>query len=687
MGFFKNIASPLIARGIPVIPLRSKSKDPFLDHWQDLASIDPIQIDKWDKEYPNANCASVAQSKIGGFWFWEIDSPEAIQRMGAETGKELPATFTARSSPGRGHVYWLQNEASIKQLGNIAQGFVKGGDWSARVDRAYVVSPGSLHPTSGGVYEIRSNAEIIEAPLWFIEWLNSQKIEKKTAIGDDGGPIAEGGRNTRLTSIGGKLREAGLDYEAILEALLKINLVRCQPPLPEAEIIIIAGSVSRYAPGKDDTVLIGGKIAGSATPSISSLMTGITEAAEAEEIIDIVPVSYPKFPYWVMNGTSIYEGLVKPFCDINTRYPEFMFMAAMTIMLNYLGTKIRIAEKNLMPTIFLAIIGRRGITFKSSSVNDAIIYFEQMGFVGQGDFNTRNAEGRALIFDAGSPEGFGKEMARLMCKNGILFYDELRKLVNKASIDSSSLTSVLLSMYEAGKFQNIVKSAKDSFSLLPGTYCASLIVCSTDRNFLQDWSKLSGDSSGLDDRFYFLMQPEVLKPLVPYTHVYTQEATARTKELIEKAIAKNVYEISNKVPLGRFSQENEDNNRAEIRAEKFALGFAVDLGLDEIDEDCIERGLALSRYEQAAKKYLLMYDADTREGSIQQEIMHHLQQYKGDISLRDLERLMHSSRFGTTLWMQALRGLVQYGLCRLEGKGTRGSPQRLIVIRFPDQDD
>jgi hypothetical protein len=679
---YKDLATPLAARGIPTVPLRAKSKQAFISGWETLATTDAAQIETWDKQYPDSNCGSVAKAESGGVWFFEFDAPEVAQRVFADTQQKLPDTFKVRSSPGRGHIYFRQTPASIA-MGNIAQGFVKGGDWSARVDRQYVVSPGSLHPRTGLPYEIRSLADIVEAPQWFIEWCISQKLNKKEAIAartQDEGVIPEHFRNETLTSIGGGLREKGLEYPEILAVLLRINIDRCSPPLPESDIETIAGSVSRYKKGKDTTVIL---------PSTTKAATAsvLEPGDEPEEAIQIFKPPYPVFPEWVMYGTSIYEGLVKPFCDVNSRYPEFMFMPAVTVLLNYIGTKVHIEGKELNPSIFMVSIGRAGRVIKSSCVQDAIKFFEFMGCVGHGELNVNNANGRAMVFTPASPEGLGKEMNRLNCRNGILFYDELSTLTNKAGIDGSTLSSNLLTLYESGKFQNIVKSAKDSYSLVPGSYCASLIACSTDKNFAMNWSRLAGNSTGLNDRFFFLFQPEQLKDITDYVHVPTQENAARTRQLIDKAIQRSVYRIWDKSPLKQFLKENEDSNRAEIRAEKFALYFAVDLDKEEIDEECLERALALVDYELKVKRYLKVYEAATKEGSIQMEVLYQLRIAGGILPLRELTRLLHPERYGTKLWNDVYMGLIKAGWCVEEGKGTKGDPKRLRALRLPEEDD
>ena len=691
MGFYKDLAAPLAMRGIPTVPLRPKTKQAFIDGWQTLATTDISQIILWDAQYPDANCGSVAKAELGAVWFFEYDSGVVGARVGADTHQKLPDTFRVMSSPGRGHIYFRQSPASLA-MGNIAQGFVKGGDWSARVSNEYVVSPGSIHPRTNLPYEVTSEAPIIEAPQWFIDWCISQKVEKtnKNVSADPNGPkIPRGQHDDQLLSISGKLRHIGMEEEGIYEALVEIVEKRCENYGDDYLDMCRkhARNICKHDVGQDTSVRVNGRLAGSAPSTPPVAQSTITD--EFEDAVPIPTLPYPVFPYWVMNGTSIYEGLVKPFCDVNSRYPEFMFMPAVALFLNYIGTKVYVEGKNVIPSIFMVSVGRAGQVIKSSCVQDAITYFEHIGMVGHGDATVNNANSRALVFSAGSPEGLGKEMNRLNCKNGVLFYDELTILANKASIDSSTLTANLLLLYESGKFQGLTKSTKDNYSLLPGTYCASLIACCTDKNFALTWSKLAGKSTGLNDRFFFLYQPETLHDMSEYIAVSTVESSAKTRQLVEKAMAQKSFKIvaSDKILLNRFRKDNENQNRAAIRAEKFALYFAIDQGKDEIDGDCIEKGLALVEYELAVKKYLQIYEAATKEGALQMEVMYQLRKANGSLSMRDVYRLIHPERYGTSMWAQVYTGLIRHGWCEERGTGKKGDPKRLVVLRLPEEDD
>jgi len=60
--------------------------------------------------------------------------------------------------------------------------------------------------------------------------------------------LPEGARDNTLTSMAGSMRRRGMTPEAIYAALTQENNLRCQPPLPDADVRRISESVSRYAP-------------------------------------------------------------------------------------------------------------------------------------------------------------------------------------------------------------------------------------------------------------------------------------------------------------------------------------------------------------------------------------------------------------------------------------------------------
>ena len=204
---FKDRAQIGIDRGIPVLPVAARQKFPPLGGpgWLDRLLTTQDQINTQSAETPAANCAFVAQAKIGGVWMLETDSNRLAKQYLQETGKKFTDTFTVRSING-GHRYYLHNDASIS-MGNIAQEEANG--FSVRANNLYCLSPLSVHP-SGGIYAISSDRPIVEAEPEMIAWIVSQKKAKKSiTVGSPLAPaekIPHGGINAYMLKVGGVLR-------------------------------------------------------------------------------------------------------------------------------------------------------------------------------------------------------------------------------------------------------------------------------------------------------------------------------------------------------------------------------------------------------------------------------------------------------------------------------------------------
>jgi Bifunctional DNA primase/polymerase, N-terminal len=672
---FERIASVLIERNVPVIPLRPCSKIAFLDQWEKLASTDPKKIAEWGKEYPDANVASVSKASLGGVWFFEVDAPDFHKLVQQETGHTLPATFVVRSQAQRGHFYFKHSPASLA-MGN-AQGYDDDGKeaWSARAENRYVVGPGSIHPGTRMPYTILKSDPIVEAPDWLVEWCvkNNAKETRRVNASPDGPPIPHGSHDNELFRIACMLRNAGMDYEQIRDNLVTVCEKRCENHGTDHVEMCEnkAKSAVKYPVGQ-----------ASIQARISSAVTD-----EVGEIPVIEQVAYPKFPYWVMKGTSIYDGFIEPICAVNTRFPEFMFMPAVTLMLNYLALKVTIkAKPKLIPTIWMVSVGKKGRVIKSSCVNDSIDYFRSIGIIGQGN-STTMAGGKSLIWTAGSTEGLGMEMARTNCRNAVLFYDELGVMTSKARIEASSMAKHLMTMYESGQFSNTIKARKENFDFPPGTYCASIIACNAEKTFLSNMGPILKANEGMDERWFYLYQPDPKTWPVnkDYVYVNTVVGAQETKKRIDKAVLQGAFEIEDF--FGRLNDMAAINNRMGVTLARLALYFAVDLGKDSIDDECFERAAAVVKYELAVKRYLQVPEGATLEGQLQSEIISFLVRSGGRITNTELGRRMHPERYGTSLWNKVYQGLLHGRWTLEQGTGKKGDPKTLVLLRVPETDD
>jgi hypothetical protein len=672
---FREIAEPLAKLGVPITPVRPGTKRAFLPDFPTTATTDLSQIDAWAALYPDHNAACVARAEIGGVWFFEVDSAEVVPRLEKQTGQTMPDTFKVRSRPGRGHFYFRHTPASM-QMGNISQTYVVGQDWSVRTNREYVVAPGSTHPDTKQPYTaLNWETPIAEAPDWLVAWLTAQRTQKQsnTSTGEAprnaAGLVPHGAIHGYMLTQAGKLRNQGLSEESIRVALRELVEKNCQPPIEWSKVDAMAKSICNFEAGQNKDIVL------NQTPGPQPLPPD----AEPEEVLSFETIEYPVFPRWVMEGTSIYEGFAKPYCEHNSRVDYFMWAPAAAMMMNYLGTKVTVPYSSWKPSFYIVLIGQRGNTNKSSSMKDAMRYLEYASVLSYYSKNMKNADGKSIVWEAGSAEGLGTDMQRINCKNPILFYDELSALVSKARIEGSSLYSTLLKMYESSNFSNSVKTKKDTYEVEANSYCATLITATTDKKFMELWSQLAGEDTGLNDRFTWILEPKEL-PRKRLEHVVNfNEAALVTRKFIDTAVNKRVYQFFDKSPLQKTLEMYD--NRAAARAEKWALYFAIDLGLPEIDEDCVERGIEMVKYEYAVKDYLEVFEAKNDESAIQQGTLRHLRKNGGTMEKNALLRIQNYNKYGLSVWNKAYFALVNSGYIIEEGRGVKGDPRTVRMLR------
>ena len=702
MTFFESIATPLIEVGWKVAPCyphyATDANGRILGKTVDLSdplnqrSSDPAQIHAWGEAKPHANVCVYAVQEPGGLCFVDKDGAQSlVDKYERETGKKFPKTLLVCSSViddgkggkiTKGHWYFQQTPKTMALPGNIGEDKT-GGLFSFRVKNQYVASIGSIHPATQKPYEIYDHTPIIPIPDEFVDWLYSQVTtkEKPTAQAMQEAKLPKGSRYPALISYLGKLWSAGTPREAVIAAGLSWAEEHFELPEGAFNAALVQREIEHfldhgYEQGQPTTTL---KFSG---------QTAVASSPELEfDEKKFAKSSYPVFPDYVMAGTSLYENFVKPICEHNARVPYFMWMPAATIMLNYLGTKIKIKSQFMSKGInlsqYLVLIGTAGEAYKSESVNDAMEYFRYISCLNH-DSGLKTAEGRSIVWTAGSIEGVGIDMQKTNCKNAILFYDELETLTKKAGIESSSLVSNLLTLYESKKFGNKVKTGKEAYSLEPNSYCFSLIACTTPEMFEDLWSAMNGAGTGLNDRFMFIMQPEPLPERSAKIDIPYLEGAVHTRQLIDKAILQGEFEIEDaESPKLQWLQKR--GSRYAERAKKWALAIAVDLGLSYIDNECLNRGCDIVEYEILVKAYLNPFDANNVEAKLQMKIRSALENSGGQMDLRKLKRVCHADREGVSTWERAFNNLCRVQTIKMIGQGVKGDPRIVQVLRKRDE--
>lgn len=240
-----------LRRGWSVVPVKKGEKRPAVPWTQyQTRRVDEVRVRKWFDPASGGKYLGVAiiLGRISGnLVVRDFDDGRAYDRWAeeySEYARVLPTVKTRRGA----HVYLRVPATSTLHK------TLKFTDGELRYEGSIVVAPPSVHP-EGVRYEWLippPRGEILEidpAEIGLIVLPAEEKCGKSRRAR---GVIREGARNTRLTSLAGRLRRTGASQETILADLLEENRKRCLPPLPEREVESIAQSVARYPPGGDE---------------------------------------------------------------------------------------------------------------------------------------------------------------------------------------------------------------------------------------------------------------------------------------------------------------------------------------------------------------------------------------------------------------------------------------------------
>ena len=251
--------------GYPVLPIKPREKRPLTAHGLHDATTNEAVLREWWGRWPNANLAircdrlAVIDIDPGASW-----PPEDLRQ-------EIKAAKPALQRTPRGGWHILFRLPEGKAWGPTAGKIAEHVDTRCGQGCYLMVAPST---TERGRYRwirpLRPAEELPLPPEALVKIFDSLAVQSTVreatatttptascvGIGEftlsdiiDQVIIPEGCRNTRLTSLGGKLRRMGFDSGTIENILQTTNHLRCRPPLPEGEVSRIAQSVSRYPAG------------------------------------------------------------------------------------------------------------------------------------------------------------------------------------------------------------------------------------------------------------------------------------------------------------------------------------------------------------------------------------------------------------------------------------------------------
>ena len=232
----------------------SAGKHPRTKHGLTDSTKDQGQIRWWWAKWPTAN-VGIATGLASGFAALDEDprhgGDESLAELVARHGP-LPQTVEVVTGGGGRHLFFALEEAMQSRNGIMPGLDLKG-------EGGYVVAPPSLH-ASGRGYEWEASSrpgEVALAPL--PQWVRElRSAHSPTFATDQGGGdrIPTGYRHSALVSFAGTMRRRALTENEMLGALFVVNSERCDPPLTEPEVRLIARTIARYAPADAPTFAV-----------------------------------------------------------------------------------------------------------------------------------------------------------------------------------------------------------------------------------------------------------------------------------------------------------------------------------------------------------------------------------------------------------------------------------------------
>src|SRR6266446_1295590 len=400
-----QIAARMIEMGAYVYFIPQGTKRCTVTDWDALATRD-LSVAKTLAGDKHLNVMVVG--KRDGLWVLEFDDVSVLEEYEKIWGRI--ETYRVRSVSGGTHLYFKPTEASW-EMGNIGGKNDAGKEtWSARVDNKYVLAPFSAaHPHNDEsqpltYYLTIEKLPVIEAPATLIAFLkekagqNAKRTTTAASAPQAGVKISHGGIHPYLVTEAGRLRRMNVPIDVLETTLIALAHENCEAPIDESKVRQVARSAGDWKAG---------------IPGVGEIQfTQPASVDDEPEIEESLITKRPEFPRWILAGTSLDDGLVKPATEHSSKYPELIFVPAMQVYLNALALHVHFKDKpRAIPNMFVGVIAPYGQYFKSTCCELGHGYFNYMGSALKYSRDVKNADGKTIITSVGSTEGLGKAMA------------------------------------------------------------------------------------------------------------------------------------------------------------------------------------------------------------------------------------------------------------------------------------
>jgi bifunctional DNA primase/polymerase-like protein len=414
----KQAAQDSLNRGFKILICQPHKKDPWAKYSPNAvnsAESDPAKaLAPWNDGH-EANYG-VAGGK-SNLTIIDCDSglqdEAALYAWMAKNG--LPETFIVKSGRITAFGAHLYYSGAVQTTGYQIDGVVG----ELRGIGAYVVGPGSLHP-SGQKYEIIKDIPCASLPENMVQLAAMKHKTMSDFKPGDGNLIPEGNRWNHLQSKAGKLKDLGLGEEAIYVALKDFCSNHCEngDSYPDEKI----RNLAEWAASDECE----------ASPTVGIITCGSPDPEASSGIPDI-PLETIDGDYVGDLSTAITEGTFVP-----VSFARADLKTIMGAMLD--GNIVFPGEETLHMRHWTGIISTRPESGKSVCWNRCVILLADLMTKHDVKFPP------AGFFSSG--EHAIKVLSENDNKSHVLYFDEMKTLFEKGNGAGSTLFPKLLELYE-----------------------------------------------------------------------------------------------------------------------------------------------------------------------------------------------------------------------------------------------
>jgi hypothetical protein len=384
------------------------------------------------------------------------------------------------------------------------------------------------------------------------------------------------------------------------------------------------------------------------TPLAEQGDEGEDDRQEDQDVVERFPV-------------QVISGVAGEFAKLYSAYMEspieFFYMAFLTCFGSVLAGRLTLAsEISQQPRLYVMLLGESADVRKSTAIKKTVeffdVFFEEFFDV----FAVALLPPRLNVsWGVGSAEGLQKSLNE--SSPLLLAIDEFKAFVGKCKVQASVLLPCVNTLFESNEYEN--STAKSSIELR-GVHLSILAACTVE-TYNRTWDSSFTDI-GFTNRLFIVPASGEKRFSIP------RKIPEEKKRLI-KLWLKGLFHFVGEgleLDMTEGARNRYDNwytnlersvhtKRLDTYASRFMLLLAVNESKTEIDEEIVEKAIALADWQLAMRRQYDPIDAETKVAAMEEKIRRRLNVKPH--SDRELRQHCNANRYGIRIYQWALDNL------------------------------